>query len=511
MTFARAWSVALVGVEGRLIEVEAYLGGGLPRTVIIGLADASLAEARDRTKAAVLCAGFRWPPQALTVNLSPATLPKTGSHYDLAIVAAVMAALGDVPVDSLEATVLLGELGLDARVRPVRGVLPALLAAADRGLTRAIVPALQVGEASLVEGLSVWGVQTLGEVAAVLRGEPVVSAPPEIAVAARPADSADLRDVVGQAEAKFALEVAAAGRHHLFMTGPPGVGKTLLAERLPGLLPELDLAEALEVSAIHSLTGEPLEAGLIRRPPYADPHHSASIASMVGGGAMVALPGSVSMAHRGVLFLDEAPEFSPKVMEALRVPLESGRITLGRSLATTTYPARFQLVMAANPCPCGRYGVKGAQCHCPPMSVRRYAERLSGPVLDRVDLTQRLLPMRRSYLRAVVGTGEDSTTVAARVLAARERQAHRFRGHFWRTNGEVPGPELRRRYPLPDGVEILDAAVATGRLSARGVDKVLRVSWTLADLDGAERPLAQHLHTALALRCGDDGRNDGRA
>ncbi len=514
MTPARAFSVALVGVEGTIVEVEAAIGGGLPRVVIVGLADAALAEARERCRAAVHAHGLGWPSQLVTVNLSPATLPKAGSHFDLAIVAAVSAAADKFDRAVLERLVLFGELGLDGRVRPVRGLLPALLAAVSAGFGAAVVPAVQLPEARLVEGLTLWGVNDLLDLVSVLVGEP--PKPPPAPAPAEPSDqsaSKDLSDVVGQLEAKWALEVAAAGRHHLYLHGPPGVGKTLLAERLPGILPDLDNAEALEVSAIHSLAGLPLEDGLIRRPPYADPHHTASLASIVGGGARVAQPGSISRSHRGVLFLDEAPEFSPRVLEALRVPLESGRVVLGRAAAQAVYPASFQLVLASNPCPCGNAASPGADCRCAPIAVRRYTERISGPILDRVDIRHHLRPMSRSYLKAALGGGESSAAVAARVAEARERQRRRLAEHGWRTNGEVPGPALRRRLPLPHGSELLDEAVARGRLSARGVDKVIRMSWSIADLAGADRPRRDHLHTALAMRHGLDleGVGGGRA
>jgi len=503
---ARAYSVALVGVEGAIVEVEAAIGGGLPRMVIVGLADAALGEARERCRAAVHSQGLGWPAQLVTVNLSPATLPKAGSHFDLAIVTSVCAAAARFDPAVLNDMVLLGELGLDGRVRAVRGLLPALLAAVTAGFRTAVVPATQLREARLVEGLTVWGVGNLLDLVAVLTGVPpeqVMPPEPEAQAAAGEATTKNLIDVVGQLEAKWAVEVAAAGRHHLFLHGPPGVGKTLLAERLPGLLPDLDQSESMEVSAIHSLAGLPLHGGLIVRPPYADPHHSASLASVVGGGPRMALPGSISRAHRGVLFLDEAPEFPPRVLEALRVPLESGRVVLGRAMVHAVYPASFQLVLAANPCPCGNAGTRGADCRCAPMAVRRYAERISGPILDRVDIHHHLAPMSRTYLKAAQSSGETTQAVAGRVAAARARQRHRLVEHGWRTNGEVPGPALRRLLPLPQGVELLDEAVSCGRLSARGVDKVIRLSWTIADLAGAERPTRDHLHTALAMRRGE--------
>jgi magnesium chelatase family protein len=507
MAQACAWSVALVGLDGRIVEVEADIGAGLPRTVLVGLADTALSEARDRCKAAVGNSGHTWPASLLTINLSPATLPKTGSHYDLAIVAAVLAAADVIPRAELLRTVMLGELGLDGRVRPVRGILPAVRAAAQAGFTRVVVPARQAAEAQLVEGLDVLGVGSLGQLVAVLRGDPVPDAEPIEVVGEVPLDAAgrqlDLADVVGQVEAKWAVEVAAAGRHHLMFSGPPGVGKTMVAERVPGLLPDLNLAEALEVSAVHSLAGFNLADGLITRPPYSDPHHSASVASIVGGGSRMAKPGAISCAHRGILFLDEAPEFPTRVIDALRTPLESGTVTLGRSEVQARYPARFQLIMAANPCPCGQAAAPGAHCSCTPLAVRRYGERISGPIRDRIDISCLFLPMRKAYLKTALQRTESSAVVGERVREARARQAHRLRGTGWQTNGEVPGPYLRRQLPLPDGLQVVETAVNRGKLSPRGVDKVLRLAWTLADLAGRDRPGRDEVAVALAMRRGE--------
>lgn len=503
MRQATAMSVALVGVEGTVIEVEAAIASGLPRTTMVGLPDAALKEARDRCRAAMAAAGPGWPTGPVTINLSPATLPKAGSHYDLSIAAAVAAAMGRCDRQILRGMALFGELGLDGAVRSVRGLLPALVTARSRGIERAIVPAVQLREASLLVGLTVYGVDSLVDLFDVLDGGSGASPRPVSREESPKPRALDLVDVVGQPEAKWALEVAAAGRHHLFLHGPPGVGKTLLAERLPSILPDLDEQESLEVSAIHSLCGINLDDGLVTRPPYADPHHSASLASLVGGGARVAMPGAISRAHRGVLFLDEAPEFPPKAMDALRVPLEAGRVVLARSESTAIYPASFQLVLAANPCPCGQAGTPGSDCQCAPQVVRRYGSRVSGPILDRIDIHQRLAPMRTALLSAV-GEGETSAAVAERVVAARQRQRTRLEPLGWSTNGEVPGPVLRKRLPLPEGMEMVNRALLRGQLSARGVDKVLRLAWTIADLEGAAVPAAQHLHIALAMRRGDD-------
>lgn len=507
MSLACAYAVALVGLDGRIVEVEAHTGPGLPRTILVGLPDTSLYEARDRCKAAVHSSGQTWPNTLLTINLSPATLPKQGSGYDLAIVASVLAAADVIKAEELRDTVLVGELGLDGRVRPVRGILPATLAAAQAGFRRVIVSYRQAAEAQLVDGIEVLGVASLGQLVALLTHEPVPEAEPvdlpAVSTVFGGDPSLDLADVAGQLEAKWALEVAAAGRHHLLFTGPPGVGKTMLAARLPGLLPDLTVAEALEVSAVHSLAGFDLTDGLLHRPPYADPHHSASMASLVGGGPGLARPGSVSCAHRGVLFLDEAPEFGVKVLEALRVPLESGVINLNRSHGMTRYPARFQLVMAANPCPCGQSGTAGSSCLCPPMAVRRYAAKLSAPIRDRVDITQHFRPLKRHQLKATVAQGEPSAAVAVRVREARERQERRLAGTGWHANSEMTGAYLRHHLPHPDGLHLLDRAAERGLLSPRGIDKAWRVSWTVADLVGKDKPGVDEIGIALAMRQGD--------
>ncbi|MDR0837030.1 MAG: YifB family Mg chelatase-like AAA ATPase [Propionibacteriaceae bacterium] len=503
MSIGSAWSIALTGLEGTLIEVEASITAGLPRTVLVGLPDSSLMEAKERCRDALYGAGFGWPGEHLTINLTPASMPKAGSHYDLAIVAAVLAAGGKIPREVASTCVLMGELGLDGRVHPVRGVLPGVVAAVTAGRPKVVVPSGQVGEASLVEDAQVFGVSCLDDLIEVLNGRLVLNAAPVAACrdGDDPATSAlpDMADVLGHPDARWAMEVAAAGRHHVFLHGAPGAGKTMLAERLPGLLPPLSTPEALEVSAIHSLAGEQI-SGLIRRPPFSSPHHNATVASMIGGGARLARPGQISLAHRGVLFLDEAPQFSVSALDALRTPLESGWVSIARVMGTVRYPARFQLVLAANPCPCGMNATAGAACRCFPATVRRYNERLSGPILDRIDIHHQIAPIRASLIRAMKDAPESSTTIAARVAEARARALARLAPGGFCCNAEVPGAWMRRELPEPDGgLKILDDAVQRGRISSRGVDKALRLAWTLADLSAVDRPTREHLAAALTL------------
>jgi len=512
VALARTCAVALVGVQGHLVEVEADLGQGVPSYVLVGLPDTSLSESRDRVRAAVVNSDQPWPSsRRITINLSPASLPKRGSSFDLAIAAAVLAAESLVPPGVFERAVLIGELGLDGRVRPVRGVLPAVAAAASAGIESVVVPAANAAEAALVPGVRVTGVRSLRELVALARGEevpegldehrPVATSAVSVAEEER-ARELDLRDVLGQSAARFALEVAAAGGHHLLMLGPPGAGKTMLAERLPGLLPALDPAAALEVTTVHSVAGTlPAGTPLVTRPPFQAPHHTASVPAIVGGGSSQVRPGAASLAHRGVLFLDEAPEFAPAVLDALRQPLESGEITVSRLVAQVRFPARFQLVLAANPCPCGLAVGKGTDCRCTPMAKVRYLGRLSGPLLDRVDLSLEMLTATRAELRDDTAFVEDTATVAARVAAARALMADRLAGTPWRVNAEVPGHVLRRDWPLPWAVvAAAEQELDRGGLTARGVDRVLRVAWTLGDLAGRQRPDAGDVQVALQFR-----------
>ncbi len=515
MPVGRALAVALVGVEGHLVEVEADVGSSLPAFVLVGLPDTSLSEARDRVRAAATNAGCGLPARRITVNLSPASLPKTGSGFDVAVAAAALGATGHLDPASAAGWVHVGELGLDSRLRPVRGVLPAVLAAVRAGRRHVVVAAANAAEARLVPGAVVHAAADLLDVVALHGGEvpdgvprrAAVSALPVLRGSGGPADATgsaplpDLADVVGQPDARLAVEVAAAGGHHLLMTGPPGVGKTMLASRLPGLLPDLADAEAVAVTAVHSLAGtlDP-DAGLLRRPPFEDPHHTATPAAVVGGGSGLLRPGAASRAHHGVLFLDEAPEFDARVLEALRQPLEQGRLVVARARGVARFPARFQLVLAANPCPCGRASGKGVDCDCAPVARRRYLTRLSGPLLDRVDVRVELLPVSRAQL-ALAGEEEGTAVVASRVAAARAAQADRLAGTGARCNGELSGGVLRGPLALAPAVtRDVDRALDRGVVTARGYDRVLRVAWTLADLAGRTRPDGDDVGRALLLR-----------
>ncbi|MGA6154812.1 YifB family Mg chelatase-like AAA ATPase [Stenotrophomonas sp. NPDC087984] len=528
MGFARTCSVALVGVEGVVVEVQADLEPGVAAFTLVGLPDKSLVESRDRVRAAVVNSGGEWPQKKLTVGLSPASVPKGGSGFDLAVACAVLGAAERVDPREIADLMMIGELGLDGRVRPVRGVLPAVLAACEAGYRQVVVPEQTAAEAALVPGVSVLGVRSLRQLIAVLTDEPVpeeeetqeLGRPdPMLAgltvpgagmgtgVAAVPGTGAgrpDMAEVAGQRAARTALEVAAAGGHHLFLSGPPGAGKTMLAERLPGLLPPLTQQEALEVTAVHSVAGVlPPGQPLVESPPYCAPHHSATMAALVGGGNGLPRPGAVSLAHRGVLFLDEAPEFSGKALDALRQPLESGHVVVARSAGMMRMPARFLLMLAANPCPCGRYGLVGDVCECSPTTVRRYQARLSGPLLDRVDLRVHVEAVSRAELTGAHAGAEDSASVAARVREARERAAARLQDTPWRLNSEVPGHELRTRWqPFPGALREAERDMERGLLTARGLDRVLRVAWTVADLAGHDRPAALDIAQALQLRTG---------
>ena len=506
MAIAHTTAVALLGLTGTLVEVEADISSNLPSFVLIGLPDAALNEARDRVRAAATNSGCPLPNRKLTVNLSPAALPKHGSGFDLAIAMAVLAAAGVVSLDSVARVVHLGELGLDGRLRPIAGILPAVLAASRAGAGIVMVPSGNAGEAGLVPGIRVVPVSSLRD-AAIWHGGELEPVPVDAIESARVddpvEDGLDLSDIVGNEDAIEALTVAAAGGHHLFLLGPPGAGKTMLAARLPGLLPDLGAEDALEVSSIRSLAGLPVGASLAVRPPLESPHHTATAASLVGGGSGVIRPGAAARASHGVLFLDEAPEFKPAALEALRQPLEAGVVSIHRANAVAHFPARFQLVMAANPCPCGQYGATDSDCVCTPHVRRRYLARLSGPLMDRIDIQLRVSRVTAVRLRL----GDESPTITSaaarqRVTEARSAAASRLDHTLWRLNSEVPGVWLRSRERRlsPATTSSIDRALERGGLTMRGYDRVLRLGWSIADLAGAAIPTADHIGRALYLR-----------
>ena len=506
MVVGRTHAVALLGLQGAIVEIEADYSSQLPNFVIIGLPDAALGEARERVLAAASNSGCDLPARRLTVNLSPAALPKQGSAFDLGIALATLAAAGVVQPDSIDRVVHLGELGLDGRLRPTPGILPAVSAAALAGFDTVMVPTGSAAEAALVPGIRVVPVASLRE-AVIWHGaefepipvEPILVAEPE----APSDDELDLADIIGNEDAVEAMVVAAAGGHHAFLLGPPGSGKTMLAARLPGLLPDLDPATALEVSSIRSLGGLPVGNSLVVRPPFEAPHHTATAAALIGGGSRQIRPGSAARASGGVLFLDEAPEFSSSVLDALRQPLESGVISIHRANAIAHYPGRFQLILAANPCPCGQYGARDSECTCPPSARRRYLGRLSGPLLDRIDIQLRVQRITSAQLRLAGDIARTTTAQArTRVIAARKRAAARLAATPWRVNSQVPGHWLRGPQARLSGTVTasIDRALERGGITMRGYDRVLRLGWTLADLDSADAPNGDHIGRALYLR-----------
>ena len=498
---ARVGTVAFQGIDVVDVDVQVHISGGVPTFTVVGLPDKAVAESRERVRAALNAIGLALPPRRITVNLSPADLPKEGSHYDLPIALAILAAMGVLPADEIAGYSALGELALDGELSPVAGVLPAAAHCAEtgRGL---ICPAACGGEAAwagAVEALAPAGLLALVNH---FKGTQVLT-PPEPRLAEESGPVPDLADIKGQETAKRALEVAAAGGHNLLMVGPPGAGKSMLAARLPGLLPPLTPAEALEVSKVASLAGQLVDGRIGRRRPFRSPHHSASVAAMVGGG-LHTRPGEVSLAHFGALFLDELPEFPRAVLEALRQPVESGAVVVARANAHVRYPARFQLVAAMNPCRCGHLDDPGLACSRAPRCAIDYQSRISGPLIDRFDLRVDVPPVRAADL-SLPPPAESSAEVTARVAVARQTQQARYREagapEAVRTNADADGELLEAvAAPEADGRRLLTQAVDAMRLSARGYHRVLRVGRTLADLDGRATVARVHIAEALSYR-----------